>query len=446
MIKHLKTVKLSLNANNATNEFVLIDSADLNDDIWQRSVRKFYKLNLNLTTSSSSFNQIVTNQVVRIKYIKLIPSVHEDGASSYSGDDTDHETSLQNLSFNWFFDMFTAIAAIQTQLTPHLYLNFVQITKQTLAKLKPLSLCGSNLLISKSNSNFILSNSNNLVKIDEFLKSFVQSPTFKDNTDGLAIYLKFNMARGHLKNILFALKMIVENATDSKVVYSLANILADLDEISEKCFRKTSNLLKLDLMYIDEQKDKNKPEYLFKLNKNRCIYTADVGKTELNIMLKGDKLMTITNFVIKLPQDQATQGELSSKGLKHAILVLILNEEKPAPSLFDRLDETNFVDFEASNAQLKIFHFKFNDKQSKLDVQLPIKYKCKYIFLKLSSSAPRELFATAQISLINIKFYGFTYDYENDEIFGSIEKMKLHVFEFLFEFDKMLEILSSDFV
>ncbi len=472
---------MALNASNFANEFLLLDSTDMDiftsNNSWNK--RLIFKLTIKAESRGSSFNQLI-NQIVNIKLIKLIPAVlhgvdeitdigdHNDDNDDYDDDDDDEDDdycnndddkTLHNLSFNWFFDLFTTMALIQTQHTPQLYSHIVNITKRTLAKLKPLSMCTSSLLNTNTNANFILSNRNNLTKIDGFLRNFLQAPEgLPDSDDGLLIYLKFNMARGHLKNILMSLKMLMTTTT-TQSDRCLANMLTDLDSISEKCLRKTSSLLKLDLVHIDRQenaKDGNRPEYLFNSNKNRCIYMTDVGKSELNIMLKSDKLMTLTSFLIKLPMQTMQMStttttttttlsdtKLKGGGVKDVLIVIILPFDKLKPlvlpnvELFGSLNESNYLEFETThsdgNCRLKIFHFKFNNKQNKLDVKLPIHWQCKYVFVKLlnklstTTDPATSKSCDTQISLINIKFYGFTYDYEGDDILHLIESTKADV-------------------
>lgn len=59
-----------------------------------------------------------------------------------------------------------------------------------------------------------------LIKVDSFLKQLINYPnhTRQECSQAIIIYLAFNLARGHLKNILYSLNWILGNYRKKKLI------------------------------------------------------------------------------------------------------------------------------------------------------------------------------------------------------------------------------------
>ena len=108
----------------------------------------------------------------------------------------------------------------------------------------PLSLSSTNI-----NNDSLLSDAV-LTKADIFLKYLINphNSTNKnhhhhhhhinrqEHLNAVMIYLEFNLARGHLKNISYSLNWILEN---HQLTYDFRHLIQKIDTVSEDCVRKT---------------------------------------------------------------------------------------------------------------------------------------------------------------------------------------------------------------
>jgi hypothetical protein len=201
-------------------------------------------------------NQTSSSSTIRVKSIRLL------GVKR----DVNKQQTVKDASICWFFDILSSIALLQSQIVPSMYNNLINISKSALSNMPPLSL--------SSNNDSILSDAV-LSKADVFLKNLINNYPSQQATvnkqqysNAVMIYLEFNLARGHLKNILFSLNWIIEN---HQLNFDFRHLIQKIDSVSEDCVRKTADQLKFEIIYADGMPNEmtNMPNFLLENNTNQ---------------------------------------------------------------------------------------------------------------------------------------------------------------------------------
>lgn len=141
-------------------------------------------------------NRDNTNTSIKIKSFKLF------GTRNNSLDNK--EISVQDASICWFLDILSTLAIANTQLMPNMLNNLIKISKNALEHIVPLSLAPFN--------NHKLMTTPVLIKVNDFLRQLIDFPinlNKQDLAQVILLYLQFNLARGHLTEILYALNWIL---------------------------------------------------------------------------------------------------------------------------------------------------------------------------------------------------------------------------------------------
>ncbi|CAF0766591.1 unnamed protein product [Brachionus calyciflorus] len=377
----------------------------------------FLKIVFKRTTEKNYWGK--NNDQIKIKSIKIAgKKVLAEPAS----------VTVQDASICWYFEMLSSIALIQSQLMPSLHSKILQITKNALQNMPPLS------LTLDSKNTFLTPTV--LEKVDSFLKNFLEvtSTSTIDKSEAILIYLSFNLARGNLKAIMSSLVLLLEN---SDLNYDYPEIVTKINEASQLSLKKTARTVNFKLLNIpnEEKNEKlNETEVISSICEETNEFVLESSKSfkgtlfEANIcysmVLEIQNNVTLTNINLQL--------KLESIGIQSVIVILLFDKDKPNLEKFSQFDSiknkeqfdsymknrNSSVSTKKHEKTYEAFFFELYDNQIDILLELPVTDVAKYAIVKFIRQKENS---QKSITVSKLKCIG--YKHSSLELYEHLRKL-----------------------
>lgn len=203
-----------------------------------------------------------------------------------------------------------------------------------------------------------LLSANVLDKADTFFKNFLSLSTANDTdkSEAILIYLQFNLARGHLKSILNALLIILNNfnlnynslgtiikiEVASKSIYQEVSYPVGVKQIKRILAGDSSGVSSSgpDLLFTNTNSSSGTNELKIELNQDNSELVLEPSQRGVyNVLLEVADEHTVTGISMKMKPD--------IRDLEGAIMVFSFYVEKPDLSDFEKFDEFDREKFDA---------------------------------------------------------------------------------------------------
>lgn len=195
-----------------------------------------------------------------------------------------------------------------------------------------------------------------LDKADKFFKNFLSLSTANeaDKSEAILIYLEFNLARGHLKSILNALLIILNNFS---LDYNSLGTIIKIESAAKSIYQEVSypigvKQIKNILVSDTHGASSSGPDVLFnssssgtnelkvELNQENSDLVLEPSKQGVyNVLLEVEADHTVTGINMKMKPD--------IRDLQGAIMVFSFYVEKPDLSDFEKFDDFDKEKFDA---------------------------------------------------------------------------------------------------